>query len=263
MHLDKVIALVTGAGSGLGRATALRLIRNGGRVTIADLNVENESLLEAVKALGPSFSKSVILAKTDVTSEESVNSTLDLIEKTFGGSVNVAVNCAGIAIAKKTLGGKDPQNPVTHPLNDFAKVIAVNTVGSFNVIRLASTRMAKNQPNDKGERGVLVNTARYVVICFPLFPFPLSLFPSFFPLPLSLLDFLLFLTFSFQCCCLRWSNRPSSLLSQQRSSSRYDSSNCSRSCSIWHPSDDNRSRSLQVCESKRQKARLFLFSSSP
>jgi len=145
--LKHVIAVVTGGGSGLGRATANRIVKSGGKVVVADVNVIGQQVAEEL-------GNSAVFSKTDVTSEESVKVALDLAEKSFGGPVNVAVNCAGIAIAKRTVTPKG-----VHPLDDFNKVLQVNALGTFNVIRLASQRMLPAKPNSDGERGVLINTA--------------------------------------------------------------------------------------------------------
>jgi len=97
----------------------------------------------------------------DVLKEDEINAALDSARAKFGREVNVAVNCAGIAIARRTLGGKAFDR--LHDLESFAKIIQVNTVGTFNVARLAAVRMAKSEPwrglPDDSERGVIVNTA--------------------------------------------------------------------------------------------------------
>ena len=94
-----------------------------------------------------------IAANVDITDEKSVAEAMDQAVQRWG-KVNVAVNCAGIAIAQKTLSKKGP-----HDLGAFSKVIHVNTVGTFNVIRLAAARMALNEPDEDNIRGVIVNTA--------------------------------------------------------------------------------------------------------
>ena len=148
MDLNQTIAFVTGGASGLGRATALRLGRAGAKVLIADLNEEGG--LSAQTELGDNG----LFVRTDVTDEDSVNAALDAAEARFGGTVNCLVNCAGIGIASRTLGREAP-----HSLALFQKILTVNTVGTFNTIRLTSWRMAKSEPNAGGERGVIVNTA--------------------------------------------------------------------------------------------------------
>ena len=144
MKMQQVVALITGGGSGLGHATASRFVRQGAKVVLADLRGE-----EAAEALG----ENAAFARCDVTNEDDVNAALDLAEARFG-SVNVVVNCAGIAIAQKVLSSKGP-----HPLDAFQKILTVNVAGTFNVIRLAAVRMAASHPNDGCERGVIVNTA--------------------------------------------------------------------------------------------------------
>jgi NAD(P)-dependent dehydrogenase (short-subunit alcohol dehydrogenase family) len=92
-------------------------------------------------------------ARTDVTDEASVQAAVDLAVVEFGG-LQGAVNCAGIGVAQRTIGRDGP-----HPLASFVRVISVNLVGTFNVIRLAAAAMAKGPPNAAGERGVIINTA--------------------------------------------------------------------------------------------------------
>ncbi len=137
MNVGSVIALVTGAASGLGRATAQRLLKNGAKVVVVDLpNALEGEGLEKLKASTPEFSENpdnVLFAPCDVTSEDDVKAALDNAEGKFGGNVNVAVNCAGIAIAAKTVSKKG-----AHPLSNFQKVLDVNVAGSFNIIRLTA-----------------------------------------------------------------------------------------------------------------------------
>lgn len=147
MKLDTTIAVVTGAASGLGRATAQAIVDRGGRVVILDLPTSAGADIAAGLGERARFSP------TDVTNEDDVNAALDVAEAAFG-RVNCAINCAGIAIAAKTVGRKGP-----HALAPFLKVLTVNAGGTFNVIRLASARMADNAPNEQGERGVIINTA--------------------------------------------------------------------------------------------------------
>lgn len=146
MELKNVVAVVTGGASGLGEATVRNFVANGGRAAILDMQEEIGAKL--AEELG----EGVIFIKTDVTSEESVQNAVDTAVAKFG-LINVVVNCAGIGVAQKVLGKKGPM-----PLESFSKVIQVNLVGTFNVIRLAAEKMAGNQPGADGERGVIVNT---------------------------------------------------------------------------------------------------------
>jgi len=139
--------MVTGGASGLGAACVRRLASEGGRVVIAD---RNEA---AGKSLASELGDNVSFAMTDVTDPASVQAAIDLAVSTFGG-LHGSIQCAGIVHGEKVLGRSGP-----HDLAAFAKVIQVNLVGTFNVIRLAAAAMEKNAPGDDGERGVLINTS--------------------------------------------------------------------------------------------------------
>jgi NAD(P)-dependent dehydrogenase (short-subunit alcohol dehydrogenase family) len=139
--------LVSGGGSGLGAATAQMLIGAGANVLIADVN------RAAGEASAAELGTRARFVQTDVTDEASVQAAVGAAIEAFGG-LHGAVNCAGIAIAERALGKNGP-----HPLGAFTKVIMVNLVGTFNVIRLAAAAMAQNEPAASGERGVIVNTA--------------------------------------------------------------------------------------------------------
>ena len=150
MSLSGTVAVVTGAASGLGRATALKILRESGRVLICDLPAQ-VALAEQIVAEHAGRAR---FAAADVASEDSVRSALDEAREAFGEEVNAAVNCAGVAVAQRTLSKRGP-----HPLDDFRRVLEVNTVGSFNVMRLAAERMAAREACEDGLRGVIVNTA--------------------------------------------------------------------------------------------------------
>jgi NAD(P)-dependent dehydrogenase (short-subunit alcohol dehydrogenase family) len=139
--------LVTGGASGLGRATAERLVAHGARAAILDLPRSPGARVAA------DLGEHALFAPCDVTSADEVAAALDLAAGRFG-AVQGLVNCAGVAIAEKTLGKRG-----AHDLGSFTFVIQVNLVGTFNCIRLAAARMAQNAPNAEGERGVIVNTA--------------------------------------------------------------------------------------------------------
>ena len=145
MKMQDTAAIVTGAASGLGAATARAFAEAGAAVTILDRDAKQGQALAG--ELGAGF------AEVDVTDEASVRAGLEAARGHMG-RVNVLVNCAGIAYAIKTLGRDGP-----HPLDTFRRAVDVNLVGTFNCIRLASEMMAGNVPDDEGERGVIVNTA--------------------------------------------------------------------------------------------------------
>ena len=145
MQIRNSIFLVTGGASGLGAATARMAAENGGKVVIADMQADAGEKL--AKEIGARF------VKTDVTSEADARAAVALAQEQFGG-LHVLVNCAGIAIAERTIGKEAP-----HDLQRFIRVINVNLIGTFNMIRLAADAMAKAGPNASGERGVIVNTA--------------------------------------------------------------------------------------------------------
>ena len=147
MELKESVFVVTGGGSGLGAATARMIVAGGGKVVLADVNKA------AGEALAAELGANVRFAETDVTNEASAKAAVELAVSTFG-KLNGLVNCAGVAPAEKVLGKEGP-----HRLESFAKVININLVGSFNMIRLATEVMAKGEPNAQGERGVIVSTA--------------------------------------------------------------------------------------------------------
>src|SRR5271167_2785719 len=144
MKIEGAAAIVTGGGSGLGRATAEALAAKGARVAVLDLNMAAaESVAQAIGG---------IAIAGDVADAASAEAAIAQAEATHGPA-RILVNCAGIGVAKRVVGKDGP-----HPLADFEKVIRVNLVGTFNMIRLVSAAMAKLEPID-GERGVIVSTA--------------------------------------------------------------------------------------------------------
>ena len=147
MELSAVRAVVTGGASGLGRATAARLVAAGARVALLDRPASAGA--DVAKALGPAAA----FVPADVTSADEVGGALDRAAAACGG-LNVLINCAGIGTAMKTLGKAGPAR-----LEDFTRVIQVNLIGTFNCIRLAAAHMARNGPTADGERGVVINTA--------------------------------------------------------------------------------------------------------
>ncbi|WP_250465554.1 3-hydroxyacyl-CoA dehydrogenase [Caballeronia sp. GAFFF2] len=144
MEIQGNVFLITGGASGLGEATARLVAGLGGTVVIADMNEAAGAAL--AKELSGEF------VKCDVSQESDGQRAIEAV--TQRGTLRGLVNCAGIAPASKTVGRDGP-----HPLDLFSKVIAVNLIGTFNMIRLAAEVMSKNAPNETGERGVIVNTA--------------------------------------------------------------------------------------------------------
>lgn len=147
MQLSGSTFIVTGGSSGLGEATARRFHAAGARVVIADLNTQ------AGEKLAAQLGKNAAFCRTDVSSEADAQSAVDAAQKHFGG-LNGLVNCAGIGGAERVVGKKG-----VHRLESFARIIQVNLIGTFNMIRLAAAAMANSAPNAAGERGVIVNTA--------------------------------------------------------------------------------------------------------
>jgi len=146
VDLKNVTAVVTGGASGLGEAVVKNFVSLGAKAAIFDMQNEAGEKLAGEMGINAFF------IKTNVTDEISVQEALDKTVDKFG-SINVVVNCAGIGAAQKVLSKKG-----TMPLENFNKVIQVNLIGTFNVIRLAVAMMASNEPNKEGERGVIVNT---------------------------------------------------------------------------------------------------------
>ena len=145
MHIDGAGAIVVGGASGLGEATTRALQQRGARVTVADVNAERGAAL--AQELGASF------IACDVREEEQVHAAVEQAAQAPGG-LRIAVSCAGTGWAQKVAGSKGP-----HPLLPFETIIAINLIGTFNVLRFAATAMIAAEPLDDGERGVCVNTA--------------------------------------------------------------------------------------------------------
>ncbi len=147
MRIESANFLVTGGGSGLGAATARMLVAGGAGVLIADWN-------EATgRAMAEELSPKARFVRTDVTDEASVRAAIAAAISAFG-PLRGAVNCAGIGIAVRVVGKEGP-----HDLESFTRVIQVNLIGTFNVIRLAGAAMSTTEPMSDGERGVIINTA--------------------------------------------------------------------------------------------------------
>lgn len=196
--LRSVVAIVSGGSSGLGAAATSYIIRNGGRVVVADLPSSKDHFLRLAAAScaevhqpihnngsisdqrndvasgnitdgvicdensNRSWSEPLIaFAETDVRNEDDVQKALDLAEEKFGLSVNVAVSCAGICPARRTISNKKETPNVfkIHSLDEFNDALQVNTLGTFNLARLSAERMASREPDPRGLRGCIINTS--------------------------------------------------------------------------------------------------------
>jgi NAD(P)-dependent dehydrogenase (short-subunit alcohol dehydrogenase family) len=147
MRISNHVFLVTGGSSGLGAGTARYLVDHGASVVLADVNED------AGQQLAAELGDQARFMATDVTAPAAVEQAIATARDHFGGLHGI-VNCAGVVIGRKTVSRKGP-----HDLESFAKVVQVNLIGTFNVIRLAAATLAENEPGDDGERGVIINTA--------------------------------------------------------------------------------------------------------
>ena len=147
MELSGLVTVITGGASGLGEATARLLLDRGGRVALLDVARPRGEKLAA------ELGERALFCETDVTSDESVQAAMKTTVETFG-AVHVAVNCAGVGTPAKVIGKEGPMS-----LEFFKTVVNINLVGTLNVTRLAAARMLENEPNDDGEKGVVINTA--------------------------------------------------------------------------------------------------------
>ncbi|MFV2067146.1 MAG: SDR family NAD(P)-dependent oxidoreductase [Pirellulales bacterium] len=147
MRIEGNPFLITGGSSGLGAGTARHLVGRGARVLLADINAELGEPLAAELGGAACF------VHTDVTDTASVENALQRAEDAFGKLVGV-INCAGIADGQRVVGREE-----IHALDRFARVIEVNLIGTFNVLRLSAARMSTGPVAEDGERGVIVNTA--------------------------------------------------------------------------------------------------------
>ena len=163
--LQNCVALVTGAASGLGRATVQRLANKGAKVVLCDLSDSQGSIQREGKPFSltkeywnaappPNWKKNICFAPTDVRSEYDVAAAVKMAEDRFGG-LNTVVNCAGVARTFATY-NHNTRKPCQQ--ETFVDNYEVNSTGSFNVIRLAVELMMKNEPNVDGQRGVIINT---------------------------------------------------------------------------------------------------------
>lgn len=151
MIFKGLVALVTGGASGLGKATVEKLVKEGNKVLLFDLPSSKGH--EVAKNLGDD----VKFVSGDVCSIDEVQNAIHVTKENFG-KLNVIVNCAGTSVAFKTY---NFNKSVPHELHDFNRVLQVNTVGTFNVIRLGVGLMHENPPNTEDERGIIINTSAF------------------------------------------------------------------------------------------------------
>jgi len=147
MKIQEKTFLITGGASGLGAATAKMIVEDGGNAVLADVNTTVGEQTEA------ELGENALFVHTDVTNPESVQNAIDTAIDAFGGLDGV-INCAGIGPAERVVGKNGP-----HSLERFTNVISINLIGTFNVIRLAAAVMQHNEPEESGERGIIINTA--------------------------------------------------------------------------------------------------------
>jgi len=140
-------ALIVGGASGLGAASARRLHKMGANVVIADMNRAKGELVCA------ELGSRTLFAEVDITNTEKVLAAVNMAVADFGG-IHILVNCAGTGWAQKIVGREGP-----HDLDVFVKIVNLNLVGTFDSVRLAAFRMQENEPDEEGERGVIINTA--------------------------------------------------------------------------------------------------------
>jgi len=146
MQIRNHVFIVTGGASGLGGATSRMIAANGGKVVIADVQADKG------EALARELGSAARYVKCDVSSEADAKAAVDAAASL--GTLRGLVSCAGIAIGEKTVGKEGP-----HALASFARVINVNLIGTFNMIRVAADAMSRLEPTAEGERGILINTA--------------------------------------------------------------------------------------------------------
>ncbi|MBF7082853.1 SDR family NAD(P)-dependent oxidoreductase [Desulfallas sp. Bu1-1] len=147
MQVKDRVFIISGGASGLGEACSRLFAESGAKVGILDLNEEKGEMLAKV------FGASAVFYKTDVSNENSVQAAVEAVVKAFG-AVHVAINCAGLINAAKVYSKKG-----LFPMDIFNKVIQVNLIGTMHLIRFSVQEMMKNEPDENGERGVIVNTS--------------------------------------------------------------------------------------------------------
>jgi 3-hydroxyacyl-CoA dehydrogenase / 3-hydroxy-2-methylbutyryl-CoA dehydrogenase len=147
MKINGKTAIVTGGASGLGRATVEALHAEGANIVIADMNpVNGQAVVDTLK-------ERVVFTETNITATETIKAAIDKAMDSYG-HIDILINCAGTGSAMKTVGKNGP-----HDLNVFKGVCDINIIGTFDFIRQAAEKMQANEPDENGERGVIVNTS--------------------------------------------------------------------------------------------------------
>jgi NAD(P)-dependent dehydrogenase (short-subunit alcohol dehydrogenase family) len=147
MQVKDCVAIVVGGASGMARATAFDLAEGGARIAIFDLpNSEGEKVAGQI-------GNGALFLPVDVTNDEAVETAIDRVVDEFG-AIHIGVNVAGGGAARRTVSKQGP-----HPIEEFRRVIELNLVATFNLVRLQADRMTCNEPNEDDERGVIINTA--------------------------------------------------------------------------------------------------------
>ncbi len=147
MDIKNSVAIITGGASGLGEATARALVERGGRVALLDLDKEMG------ERLASELGDAAIFCPGDVSNEKEVDGVVEKVKDAFG-TFQIVVNCAGVGGDIKVVGKKGVM-----PLEAFNRTIQINLIGTFNVIRATASSLMENNPNNKGERGVYINTS--------------------------------------------------------------------------------------------------------
>lgn len=147
MEMQQKVALITGGASGLGAASARMLVEAGGRVVLVDVDQAG------AEAFARELGSAALPVGGDVGNPEQMEGAIALALERFG-RLDIALNCAGIGGSQRVVGKEGPV-----ALEWFTRIIRVNLIGTFNVIRLTAAAMARNAPDDEGERGVIINTA--------------------------------------------------------------------------------------------------------
>lgn len=147
MEIARHVAVVTGGASGLGEACVRALVKEGANVAVFDLDEDKGN------AISSELQPCVIFCKTNVTNEQSVRDAVEKVVSSFG-AIHIAINCAGVGTAEKILSKKGLM-----PLDHFTRVLDINLIGTFNVMRFVVEKMVQNSPSEDNERGVIINTA--------------------------------------------------------------------------------------------------------